>query len=148
MSEPHLCGLGYGSAVGFCEGGNEFSVSTKCNESISYHLVYSIILSSAIMQHLSNHSDDSLRLSDVTAFIWQMCTAVLEKPCFHIRLKTEAAVSPETSDRIYQNARHRNPDDNNLHRSIYKYIYIYLFIYVYTQQYSTIVSKYSLLFSK
>ena len=36
------------------------------------------------MRHLINHSDDSLRLSDVTMFIWQTCTDVSEKPSVSI----------------------------------------------------------------
>jgi len=66
------------------------------------------------MRHLNNHSEDSLRLSDVTVFIWQMCTAVSEKHCFSIRVMTEVAVTPRIPDSIYQNARYSNPDDNNL----------------------------------
>jgi hypothetical protein len=56
------------------------------------------------MRHLIYHSDDSLRQSDVTVFIWQMCTTAIETFSFHIRVMTEVAVSPETSDRIYHNA--------------------------------------------
>lgn len=44
------------------------------------------------MRHLNNHNDESLRLSDVMVFVWQLCTALSQTPYFHIRIMTEATV--------------------------------------------------------
>jgi hypothetical protein len=106
MSESHLCGLGYGPAVGLCEDGNEFSASKKIhgkNLMPTYLFRNTIICNYATFELY--HSYDFLKTGrcDVV-YLADVYRRFRETLCFHIRVMTEAAVSPETSDRIYHNA--------------------------------------------